>query len=98
MPGCREKFSPASAFLPVGNLSVRHRPATVMNEHVMNGSLRTLFCKDIQEQELPDGGIIAVKTIRRQRFEYNRQETYHCRHTECRREASAQGARQQQSP
>jgi hypothetical protein len=44
----------------------------VMNEHVMDGSLRTLFCKDIQEQVLPDGGIIAVKTIQIQKFEYNR--------------------------
>jgi hypothetical protein len=26
-----------------------------------NGSLRTLLCKDIQGQELPDGGIIVAK-------------------------------------
>jgi hypothetical protein len=33
-----------------------------MNDHAMVHYTRTLLCKDIQEQELLNGGIIAVKT------------------------------------
>jgi hypothetical protein len=47
----------ALAFLPVVNFVSPALPS------FGTGSLHTLMCNDIQDQELPDGGIIAVRTI-----------------------------------